>query len=110
MAKDFEYNPVNGSYTITEDDPQSGGLIIHTNQDVKPAIDWATKQRNSGQNDLGGFRDQGDLKHYATIPLGAILSMRNKGINVWDKTQTKEVIREIERNYPLCKVTNRKLL
>ena len=109
MSKEYDYDPVNGSYTILEDNP-SGGVIIHTKQDIKPAIDWATKQRNSGQNDLGGLRDKDDLKHYATIPLGAIMDMRKKGINVWDPNQTKEMIREIERNYPLCKVTNRKMM
>jgi hypothetical protein len=109
MAKTFDYNP-DGSYHIIEDDPQNpGSLLIHHNQDVKPAVDWATKQRNSGQNDKGGLRDKDDLKHYATIPVGAILSMRKKGIDVWNPAHTKAMIREIEENYPLCKVTNRKM-
>ena len=107
MSKDFEYNAHDGSWHEYED--YDGGLIIHHKQNVKPALDWATKQRNSGQNDLGGARDKNDLKHYATIPLGAILAMREKGIDVWNKNHTKKMLKEIERNYPLCKTTNRKM-
>ena len=110
MAKDIEYDPVNGSWTEIDDDLQTGDLIIKTKQDPTPALDWAKKQRNSGVNDLGGRRDKGDLKHYATISLAQIMAMRNKGIDVWNKDHTKDMIKEIERNYPLCKVTNRKIL
>jgi len=110
MAKTSEWDPVNGTFVDVVDDPQTGGVFIHTHQDVKPSLDWAKKQRNSGNNDPGGARDNSDLKNYATIYHGQIIAMREKGINVWDPSQTKEMIREIERNYPLCKVTNRKIL
>ena len=110
MAKTTQYDPVNGTYTDVVDDLQTGGVFIHTRQDVKPSLDWAKKQRNSGNNDLGGARDKADLKHYATISHGQIMAMREKGINIWDPSQTKEMIKEIERTYPLCKVTNRKIL
>ena len=110
MSKDFEWDPVNGSYYEYDDDLQTGDLVIHHKQDVSAALDWAKKQRNSGNNDYKGARDDSDLKHYATIPLGAILAMREKGINVWDPSQTKDMIKFIEKEYPLCKVTNRKIL
>ena len=108
MAKTSEWNGY--AYEEIEDDPQTGGLIIKIKQNVTPALEWAKKQRNSGVNDLGGARDGHDLKHYATISHGQILAMRNKGIDIWDKNCTKDLIKEIERNYPLCKVTNRKIL
>lgn len=109
MAKTFEYNH-DGSYHIIEDCNQTGGLIIHHNQDVEPALQWARKQRNSGQNDKGGKRDMSDLKHYATVPMGAILSMRNEGIDFWNKDHEKDMLKWIERNAKECKVTNRKIV
>jgi hypothetical protein len=109
MAKTFEYNP-DGSYHVTEDDPQTGGLFITQMQDVKPAVDWATKQRNSGNNDLGGIRDHGDLKHYATVSMGAVLEMRKAGIDFWNVEHEKDMLKWLERNAPKCKVTNRKIV
>lgn len=107
--KTSEWDGFRGVWEVTEDEPQTGGIVIHTIQDVQPALDWARKQRNSGANDLGGVKDKNDLKHYATIPAHVIIALRDKGLNVWDKTQTKEIIKEIETNYPLCKVTNRRM-
>lgn len=108
MAITREWDPVLGTWTVTKDH-HDGGLIIRTEQDPTPSLDWAKKQRNSGVNDLGGKRDGADLKHYATISQAQILAMREKGIDIWNKDHTKKMIREIETNYPLCKVTNRKI-
>ena len=108
MAKTLEYNPVNGVYTEMVDDP-SGGLLITQMQDIAPALDWAKKQRNSGQNDLGGKRDRNDIKHYATVSMGAILKMRAEGIDFWNKDHEKAMLKWIERQGPKCKVTNRKI-
>jgi len=110
MAKTFEYNPHDGSYHVTEDDPQTGGLLITQMQDVKPALDWARKQRNHGVNDLGGARDKADIKHYATVSTGAILEMRKAGIDFWKVEHEPAMLKWIERNAPKCKVTNRKIV
>jgi len=110
MAKEYEWNPHKGTWYEYEDDPQTGGVIIHTKQDVQPVLDRNKKLRNSGVNDLGGARDKNDLKHYATIPTHVELALREKGIDIYSNKYTKELIKEIERNYPECKVTNRKLI
>lgn len=110
MAEFFDWNPARGTWYEIEDDHQTGGLIIHTKQDIQPVLDHNKAQRNSGDNDLGGARDKGDLKHYATIPAHIELELRQKGLNIYDKNNTKQLIKEIERNYPHCKVTNRKLM
>ncbi|MHC4702270.1 MAG: hypothetical protein ACYTFQ_17015 [Planctomycetota bacterium] len=110
MAKTYEYNP-DGSYHILEDDPQNPGALFITHaQDVGPALQWAKKQRNSGQNDLGGARDGNDIKHYATVSMGAILEMRKAGIDFWNKDHEKAMLKWIEREAPKCKVTNRKMM
>ena len=109
VAREFEYNP-DGSYHIIDDDPQTGNVLITHVQDVAPALKWAQKQRNSGQNDLGGARDKSDIKHYATVSMGAILKMRQDGIDFWNKDHEKAMLKWIERNAPKCKVTNRKIM
>lgn len=108
MAKTFTYN-IDGSYDVVEDAPD-GSLLITKVQDVEPALRWAKKQRNSGQNDLGGKRDKNDMKHYATVSMGAIMKMREAGIDFWNKDHEKAMLKWIEREAPGCKVTNRKLL
>lgn len=108
MARTFEYNH-DGSYHIIEDNPD-GSLTIHHNQDVSAAVNWATKQRNSGQNDYGGLRDRNDLKHFATVPMGAILSMRDEGIDFWNKDHEKDMLKWLQNNAPKCLVTNRKIV
>ena len=110
MAKTFEYNP-DGSYHVVEDDLQNPGSVLITHcQDVTPALDWSQKQRNSGNNDMGGVRDKSDLKHYATVSMGAILEMRKEGIDFWNKNHEKAMLKWIERKAPKCKVTNRKIV
>lgn len=108
MSEFFDWNPARGTWYEVDD--QDGKLVIHTKQDIKPSVDWARKQRNHGLNDYGGKRDKSDLKHYATIPAHVELELRQKGINIYDKDCTKQLFKEIEQNYPKCKVTNRKIL
>ena len=108
MAITKEWDPFSGTWTTIRDH-HDGGLVIKRSQDPKAALDWAKKQRNSGVNDLGGARDGADFKHYAVISQAQIMKMREKGIDIWNKDHTQKVIKEIETNYPLCKVTNRKL-
>lgn len=110
MAITREYDPVTGVWTKIEDDPQTGSLLITHMQDVAPALDWAKKQRNSGQNDLGGLRDKNDIKHYATVSTMAILEMRKHGIDFWNKDHEKAMLKWIETKGQKCKVTNRKIL
>lgn len=110
MAKTYEWNPHRGTWYEMEDDPQTGGVIIHTKQDVQPILDRNKKLRNAGVNDLGGLKDKSDFKHYASIPAHVELALREKGIDIYSQNYTKELIREIETNYPECKVTNRKML
>ena len=107
MAKTYEYNP-DGSYHVLEDDADGNLLITHM-QDIKPALDWSAKQKNSGHNDLGGARDKGDMKHYATVSMGAILEMRKAGIDFWKVEHEPAMLKWLERNAPKCKVTNRKI-
>lgn len=76
-------------------------LVIHIKQDVQPVLDYAKAQRNSGANDKAG-----DFAKYAVIPAHVEVALRQKGINIYNGAQTKELLREINQNYPYLKVTN----
>jgi hypothetical protein len=101
MAKTFEYNPNRGVWYEYEDDAQSGGLFIHTKQDCQPVIDHAKKLRDSGVNDKVGL-----FNHYAIIPAGVELELRDKGLSIYDRNNTKRLLQEINTNYPHLKVSN----
>ena len=105
MAKTYDFNPDRGTWYEYEDDPQTGGLLIHTKQDTQPVIDHATRLRNSGVNDK--IRKD-DFMHYATIPAGVEVELRAKGLNIYNRNNSKRLIKEIETNYPYLKVTNLK--
>lgn len=105
MAKFYKHNLLDvnadrGTWYEMETDP-NGGFYIHTKQDIQPVVDWTRKQRNSGRNDKVG-----DFNHYATIPAHVELELRQKGINIYDKNNTKRLLREINENYPYLKTTN----
>lgn len=82
----------------TEEDHEK--ITIHSSQDVEPLLDALNEKRGQG--------DQGIKKnfwHYCSIPTHVEIELRNKGINIYNKHQTKEVLREINTNYPKLKAT-----
>jgi len=100
MSRFFDFNPVNGMrYDTDEDD---GKLILRSSQDVEPLIDHMREKRNSEDDGIGrGFW------HYCSIPTHVELELRQKGINIYNKHQTKELLREINTNYPYLKATRK---
>lgn len=79
-----------------------GNATIITRQDVKPVIDHIQRKRDSGYVDRGikkGFW------HYATIPAYVEVELRKKGINIYNKHQTNELLKIIDRDYPYLKNT-----
>ena len=83
--KTFEYNPDRGTY-YEMDDHHDGGLIIKTKQDTTPVLEMNKADRNSGINDKVG-----EFNHYARIPAAIELALRQKGLNIYVKNQTKRV-------------------
>lgn len=101
MAQFFDYNPNRGTWYETEEDAD-GNLTIATRQDVQPVLDHIKERRNSGLVDKG---IKNGFWHYATIPAHVELEMRQKGVNLYNKEQTKEVLKMINRDYPYLKNT-----
>lgn len=102
--KTYEYNPQSGTYYEIEDHPD-GGLIIRTMQDVDPVLEHTKAKRNSGLTDRGIKKD---WWHYATIPAAVWLRMREDGIDIFNKHQTKEMLKYLNQHYPYLKNTELK--
>ncbi len=103
MSKFLDYNVHRGTWYEYDYDPQDDKAIVSIKQDIEPVLDYTKELRNSGINDKVG-----EFSHYAVIPAHVEVALRQKGINIYNQNQTKDVVREIESNYPYLKVTNLK--
>jgi len=101
MSKFFDYNAERGTWYEEDYDHVEDKVVIHHKQDVQPVLDYARHLRNSGENDKVG-----DFGRYAIIPASVEVELRKKGINIYNQHQTKDLLREINQNYPHLKVTN----
>ena len=99
----YDYNAARGTWYEEDYDHTEDKVVIHTKQDVQPILDWTKEQRNSGINDKVG-----DFGLYAKIPAIVEVDLRKKGLNIYDKNNTRRLIQEIEQNYPYLKTTNLK--
>ena len=103
MARFFDYSEKGILYT-DEDNHETGGLVIHAKGDCRPSLEWAARKRNSPKQQSA----KGDFHLYATIPPAIELVLRDRGINIYDKNSTKDLIRVIETEYPKLKCTELK--
>lgn len=99
MSEFFDYSPHNGMRYDTEDGDKDGDIVIHSSQDVQPVLDQMQAKRLSGEN------KKLKLRHYCTIPTWVEVELRKKGIDIYNKHQTKELLKEINTNYPKLKAT-----
>ena len=105
MSKFLDYNEARGTWYETDYDASDDRLVIHTKQDVQPVLDDNKIARNSGKGDAGV---KGEFWHYATIPAHVEVELKQKGINIYDKNNLKQLFKEINTNYPYLKRTNLK--
>jgi len=99
MSEFFSYSPHNGMrYDSEEEDTE---ITIHSSQDVQSILDKMSAKRSMPESE----RKKHVLRHYCSIPTEVEIELRAKGIDIWNKHQTKELIREIEQNYPKLKAT-----
>ena len=99
MSEFFDYNPNNGMRYDTEDGEKDGDIIIRSSQDVQPVVDHMNEKRKNPEN------RKANLRHYCTIPTWVEIELRKKGIDIYNKHQTKELLKEINTNYPKLKAT-----
>ncbi len=101
MSKFLDFNHQRGTWYEYEYDAQEDKGIVSIKQDVQPILDLAKEERNSGINDKVG-----DFALYARIPAHVEVALRQRGINMYDQRQTKELLKVINQEYPLLKTSN----
>ena len=107
MSEFLEYDKHNGMTYSTDFDNGTDRTVIHSVQDVEPIIDHmaAKRRKNADMGDPGIKRG---FWHYCSIPTHVELALRQKGINIYNKHKTKEVMKEIRTNYPYLMATNKR--
>ena len=102
----IDYDPLTRTSTWHHYDPVTDVTTIEEVQDVEPYLERAKQLRNNEGYTRNGIK--GDLWHYATLPNGVISQMMQKGVNPFNKAQSKEVLRLINTEYPWLKTTRGK--
>lgn len=104
MAEIFDYDPERGITTFFEHDELTDKTTLHRVQDVEPLVDYTKAIRNDALKDDG---IKGNFWHYASIPPIVELELRKKGIDIYNPDHTKQILKEINQNYPYLKMTDK---
>jgi hypothetical protein len=107
MSIYFDHNPDTGVVQHYDYDPLTDTHSITSTQDVSGFLEEMRKRRDDPDYWRKGVKQE--FAHYATIPAIVEMQLKKKGINIYDPTATKAIIREIEQNYPFCKATEAKI-
>jgi hypothetical protein len=102
----FDYDPRTGIRSFFDYNELTGEGVFRREQDVSSVVDFATSVRNQGLAD-GELKKDDYMCHYAIIPPGVELELREKGINIYDPNCTKRLLEEINKNYPMLKMTDK---
>lgn len=103
----FDHNPDTGVVQFYDYDPLSDTHTITSVQDVSAFLDEMKRRRDDPDYWKKGVKEE--FAHYATIPAIVEIQLRKKGIDIYNRDQTKEIIKEIEQNFPFCKATTARI-
>ena len=106
MAILFDKDPLTGVIQYFDYDPTEDEVQITTVQDTTALIEELKQKRNNPEAWSKGVKE--NWVHYASIPPVVEMAMKNKGIDIYNKHQTKEVLKEINEFYPWLKTTNKR--
>ena len=101
----ISYDPITGERCVMSF--SNGQVHITNEQDVNPIMDYATELRNNTDYSRRGIKK--DHWHYARIPNGVMLDMKQKhGVDMFTgKPDWKAVLRCINTHYPYLKTTGK---
>lgn len=101
----LDYNPLTGERCVIK--TEGDKLHIRNEQDVTPFIESATELRNDEDYSRAGIKN--DQWHYARIPNGVMLEMKQKyGVDMFaPKPDWPAIFKCINANYPWLKTTTK---
>lgn len=105
MAIFFDKDPVTGITQYYDYDPSKDVHMIHSVQDATALVEKLKQVRNNPEQWAKGVKES--WVHYASIPPIIEMQLKAKGIDIYNKEQTKELLKEINTNYPWLKTTTK---
>lgn len=107
MARKFlSFDAATGLLTSTAF--EDGRNVLKYQQNVQGHFDVASEMRARPEIWQQGMKDS--FAHAAFVPDLVIVDMLTRfGVNFYDKNQRKRVLELIEKEYPKCKTTDKKI-
>ena len=107
MSRKFlSYNPDNGLLTSTGF--EDGKHVIKYQQKLEPYWDENARFRANRAHWKDGVKES--FAHAAFVPDLVILDMKARfGVNFYDKDQRQRILELIEKEYPKCKTTDKRI-
>jgi len=105
MAIFFDKDPLTGITQYYDYDPIKDEHLIHSVQDPTALVEQLKQARNNPDAWAKGMKES--WVHYASIPPIIEMQLKAKGIDIYNKDQTKELLKEINTNYPWLKTTTK---
>ncbi len=106
----FSYDPLTGVTTLFDYDEEKGMAIFRREEDVSGLLKVAAETRANGVTTYIGTNDEQWFPQ-AIIPATVMAELLKKGIDVgrMEGKDASSLAREIEKNYPQLKMTDKKL-
>ena len=105
MAILFDKDPLTGITQYYYYDPVKDEHLLHSVQDTDALVEQLKQARNNPDIWAKGMKES--WVHYASIPPIIEMQLKAKGIDIYNKDQTKELLKEINTNYPWLKTTTK---
>lgn len=102
----FDYDELTGVTQYYDYDPVNDEHRMTSVQDLDGFMEMLKQKRNNPEAWANGVKQE--WAHYASIPPVIEMELRKKGIDIFNPHQTKELIKEINTNYPFLKATTAK--
>lgn len=102
----FDYDATTGITQYYDYDPVKDEHRMTSVQDLDAFMEALKQKRNNPEAWAKGVKEE--WAHYASIPPVIEMELRKKGIDIFNPHQTKEMIKEINTNYPFLKATTAK--
>ncbi len=101
----FDLDPETGVRTLYDYDPIMDRAILTYEQDVTGFLDHMHAHRSTPEASAKGIKE--DWWHYASIPEVVEMELMKKGLFLHNKDHMKDILKEINTNYPHLRATDK---
>ena len=102
----FDFNSDTGVKTLYDYDPLTDQYALTYEQDVSGFLDRMNDMRKKTDYSDKGIKEE--WWHYCSIPPVVEMELMKKNLSLSRKDDFKEILKEINANYPYLKATDKK--